>query len=190
MLFDRLCEYYGPADAETEKYVTKCQEGMSEDTQVEVFDKIIRSRQRRFGFPDIAFLSSILQAKGATTTGKKYYWSVCFDCGLEFDYSFYTCPKCYKDRDHRSSGYFVRTSDTFNKNVYRWNLPVFSKGNESEKICMECENKEKGFCFHFGDHNYQCDRQTFEYCQCKSCCIKYKKMARAMEERTEGCAKK
>ena len=175
MLFQKLCDYYGMADRETEQYITGFENKLTESQQEEAYTQIIQKRTRRYGFPDIAFLSGILQEKAKDNSGMKFYWSVCNDCRSEFSYSFHTCPVCFL-QGKTSSGYKVKTSEYQPpKKVIRWNLPLLKRSTPEEKVCADCACRDEGYCLHFGDPDYQCSRSDFEYCTCKSCCAKYRK---------------
>ena len=175
MLIDKLRDYYGIPDAGQADYINKNVFGISEADQNAIADKIIEDRSKRYGFPDIAFLSKFL--KGAAKKTKLYYWSVCNDCGAEFDYAFMHCPKCHLagKRSTEMSGYKVKTSENPPpRNVIRWNLTTFNV-EESYTNCVICEHRDTGFCRWFGNPNHTCAQNDYEYCDCKVCCAKHRK---------------
>ena len=57
MLIDKLRTYYGLPDSEQTEYINKNVLGMTEVDQDALAAKIIEARSKRYGFPDIAFLS-------------------------------------------------------------------------------------------------------------------------------------
>ena len=63
MLIDKLRNYYGFPSNEQVEYISKNVLGITEADQDALADKIIEERSKRYGFPDIAFLSKYL--KGA-----------------------------------------------------------------------------------------------------------------------------
>lgn len=172
MLIDKLREYYGFPDAEQTEFINKKTLGMTEAEQNSIADKIIESRAKRFGFPDISVLAKYLNDSGRKNRG--FYWAVCNDCKAEYDYRFVSCPKCFS-AGRRSSGYKVRTSDNPPpNNIIRWNQTTFVDDKKA-RYCVSCEHKDTGFCRWFGDPNHTCDRSDYEYCECRQCCAIHKK---------------
>ena len=174
MLINKLRDYYGIPDKEQIDYIARTTKGMNENAQNDIASKIIETRPKSRGFPDIAFLAKYLNdSKGKRVIG--FYWSICNDCGCEYDYKFITCPKCHLE-GKKSSGYKVRQSDNpppKNK-VVRWNMPIIYPPSEN-KYCVNCEHKTS-FCFKFGNPDFQCSREDFEHCPCKECCAFHKKI--------------
>ena len=74
MLIDKLRNYYGFPEQEQVEYIAKSVLGMTEADQDAIADKIIEARSKRYGFPDIAFLSKFLKAAAKKT--KMYYWAI------------------------------------------------------------------------------------------------------------------
>lgn len=172
MLIDKLREYYGFPDQEQAEYIAKRTAGMTEAEQNAIADKIIESRSKRFGFPDISVLAKYLNDAGKKTRG--YYWAVCNDCKAEYDYRFESCPKCHL-AGKRSSGYKVRTSeDGIPAKVIRWNQTTFHPDGKME-YCIKCANRDTGYCRWFGDPKHTCPREEYECCECKKCCAIHKK---------------
>lgn len=171
MMFDKLCAYYGVADIEQTNFIKLRTSNMAEDTQDSIAQKIIESRSKRYGFPDIAVLSKFLPEE--KTPPRRYFWSVCNDCGAEFDYSLRTCPVCLAN-NHHSSGYKLRVSDIKSQNVVRFNIPTETT-LPGLVPCVQCTEKDHGYCKHFGDPDWICGNNDFNYCSCKKCCLAYKK---------------
>ena len=177
MLIDKLRDYYGLPDSEQTEYINKNVLGMTEADQDALAAKIIETRSKRYGFPDIAFLSKYV--KDVSKKTKKYYWSVCDDCGAEFSYSFMRCPKCHL-AGKQSSGYKVRVSENPPPhNVINWNLTTFNTADNYTN-CVICEHRDTGYCRWFGNPNHTCSQSDYEYCDCKQCCAKHKKANAAM----------
>ena len=179
MLIDRLRDYYGFPDNEQAQYINQRTRGMSETEQNAIADRIIESRSKRFGFPDIASLAKFLsESKEKRIIG--FFWSVCNDCKAEYDYKFITCPACHL-KGKKSSGYKVKASDNPPpKSVIRWNQPIIYPPDERQ-YCVNCEHKDS-FCLKFGDPDKQCSAQDFEYCPCKQCCAFHKKVNAGMKK--------
>ena len=205
MLIDKLRDYYGFPEPDQVDYITKRTLGMTEAQQNEIAEKIIQSRQKRFGFPDISILARFLSEAG-TKKHKCFYWAVCDDCKAEYDYRFESCPKCHL-AGKRSSGYKVRTSENgIPANVIRWNQTTFhpdGKRSSGYKVrtsdyqppakvirwnqttlrpepgktyCVNCANRDNNsYCRWFGNPEHTCAREEYEYCECKKCCVIHKK---------------
>lgn len=173
MLIDKLREYYGFPDAEQTAYIDKRTLGMTEARQNEIAGKIIESRAKRFGFPDISVLAKFLNDADKKSVG--FYWAVCDDCGAEYDYRFERCPKCHL-AGKRSSGYKVRTSENPppKDRVIRWNMTTFYP-EEGKQYCVTCINRDMGFCRWFGDPDHTCSQSDYEYCECRKCCAIHRK---------------
>lgn len=177
MLYDKLAEYFGDGDREQEQYVRAAERKMSELQQNKAYGELIQRQAKRFGFPDISLLSKYLQTEKKSGGTYEYYWSVCNDCGAEFDYRFSRCPKCHL-AGKTSSGYRVRGSATPpGQEVIRWNL-MHMEPEEGEKVCVNCEHRDSGYCRWFGNPEHQCPESDYRICECKQCCANYKKANR------------
>lgn len=173
MLINKLRDYYGFPDKEQIDYITRSTQGMSEELQDDIAARIIEARPKSRGFPDISYLAKFLNdSKGKRTIN--FYWSVCDDCGAEYDYRFMNCPACFQ-KGKRNSGYKVRTSDQgIPAKVIRWNQTTLEDDGKGT-YCVSCMQRDKGFCPKFGDPDRSCSAQDFEYCECKKCCSFHKK---------------
>lgn len=172
MLIDILREYYGIPDVQISQYITEKTKGLPESKQNEIAEQIKQKHSQRYGFPDIATLVKYFDS--VQTTTKKYYWSICNDCKAEYDYKFYTCPKCFL-KEKKSSGYTVKMSDFQPpKSVIRWNQTSLNIQDKTN-TCYECESKNEGFCRYFGKPGWQCNKTDYEYCLCKKCCAIHRK---------------
>lgn len=180
MLINKLREYYGFPDTEQMTFINSRTADMPEALQDEIASKIIQTRQKRFGFPDISILAKFLN--DAPKNLKVYYWAVCDDCKAEYDYLFERCPRCYL-AGKRSSGYKVRTSKTPpTQQVIRWNIPSLSK-NPAYQTCVNCAAKHDSYCRWFGDPNHTCSQVDYECCNCKKRCAIRKRSNAAMLNR-------
>lgn len=181
MLIDKLRDYYGVPEPEQVEYINKRTLSMTEAQQNEVAEKIIQSRQKRFGFPDISILAKFLNDTG-TKKHKGFYWAVCNDCKAEYDYRFERCPKCHL-AGKRSSGYKVRTSeDGIPGKVIRWNQTTFHD-DKKMPYCISCVHRDIGYCRWFGDPDHTCSQSDYECCECKKCCATHKKLNNATLKR-------
>lgn len=172
MLINKLRDYYGFPDKEQVEYITRATKDMTEELQDDIAIKIIESRPKKYGFPDIAAMAKFLN-NNKSSKGMNFFWAVCNDCGCEYDYRFYHCPKCLGKA--KWSGYKVRVSETgIPAKVIRYNLTTLVD-NGPYTSCVKCVHKDNGFCSKFGDPEKQCSAQDFEYCECKKCCVYHKK---------------
>ena len=173
MLINKLRDYYGFPDKEQIDYIDRATQGMNEELQDEIAVKIIESRPKARGFPDISSLAKFLN----DNKGKRkinFYWAVCDDCKSEYDYRFIQCPVCFQ-KGKKNSGYKVRTSDVgIPAKVIRWNQTTLYDDGKGT-YCVSCLVRDKSFCLKFGDPDKQCSPQDFEYCECKKCCAFHKK---------------
>ena len=173
MLINKLRDYYGFPDREQIDYISRATQGMSEGQQDEIAAKIIESRPKARGFPDISILAKFFN----DNKGKRivnFYWAVCDDCKAEYDYRFLQCPVCFK-KGKKNSGFKVRTSDQgIPAKVIRWNQTTLDDDGKRQ-YCMKCENAARNYCPKFGDPDKQCGSQEFEYCECKKCCAFHKR---------------
>lgn len=126
----------------------------------------------------------VIQKVFEKVTGKKariYFWAVCLECGCEYDYSLPMCPNCF-DKGLECRAKAVRKSEFApNMKVVKYNKQYFN-GDANEQTCYTCLAKKESFCPHFGNPNWTCHREEFEYCNCKMCCGKAKADNRKLEE--------
>ena len=176
MLIDKLRDYYGMPDSEQTEFINKKTLGLTEVQQNEIASKIIESRSKRFGFPDISVLAKYLN-DAASKKHKGFFWAVCDDCKAEYDYRFERCPKCHL-AGKRSSGYKVRVSeDGMPGKVIRWNQTTFHPDNK-QKYCITCPSRDSGFCRWFGEPEHTCPQSDYEICECRQCCALHRKANR------------
>lgn len=170
-LLERLTDYYGAPDNDQEQFVAEREKHIDEESKSEIYSQLIQTRSKRYGFPDVAVLSRVLQKyTQAKETQKKHYWCVCDVCNTEYAYGFMSCPQCFiQGKDTRS--YKLKVSDNPPPpNVIKYNMTHL--GNDG---CVNCADKPGSFCEHFGQEWYSCDRTDFDNCACKQCCITHKK---------------
>ena len=173
MLINKLRDYYGVPAKEQIDYIGQATQGMSEELQDDIATRIIESRPKNRGFPDISVLSKFINDnKGKKTIN--FYWAVCDDCKSEYDYRFIKCPVCFKN-GKSNSGFKVRTSTVgIPGKVIRWNMTTLDDDGKGT-YCVSCAIRDKGYCLHFGDPSWTCSAQEFDYCECKKCCAFHKR---------------
>lgn len=116
-------------------------------------------------------------------TGKKcngYYWSVCLECGCEYDYSLPMCPACYEKKlECRARA--IKTSEFQPPmKVVRYNKTFLKY--ENEHSCFNCENRKESYCPHFGNPYYNCNSEELHSCGCNACCSALKSAQRKVDE--------
>lgn len=181
MLIAKLRDYYGFPDAEQMEFLNQRLKNIDEEKQDEIAQKIIESCSKRFGFPDISTLAKYIPV--VAEKKRKYFWSVCNDCKTEFDYSFRTCPVC-EQNNKVSSGYSLKVSEFApTEKVVRWNIPTEATlpGLVS---CKKCSDRDGSYCRNFGNPDWTCSKSDFDYCNCKRCCLAYKKANKELAQKT------
>lgn len=181
MLLTKLRDYYGHIEFDIEVFIRNRSKDLTEENEDKVFQSIIDNCPKENGIPDKATLNSFLPSENKTKQ-KIFYWSVCQVCGCEYDYKFTVCPACYA-KGKKVSNYAVKKSDINPGNeIIKYNLTHFP--NEAgEKVCLECPDRENSYCSWFGNSDHFCSNEDREYCPCKACCARYKKLNRDYYDR-------
>lgn len=174
MLIERLEKYYGLADDEETRFILDKLDGYSEADEQRLYEYIISNKNRRYGFPDVSFLSKVFSEikPESQKKNKKYYWCVCDNCGSAYSYrlSLTGCPVCWNKGFECRSYKMVVSENKPPMKVIRYNKST-RIGNE--KSCYDCEHNSLSFCGNFGNENYDCNK--LGQCKCASCCIKAKR---------------
>lgn len=176
MIINELEGFYGRATEEQKQWVAERIEKLGDEEQ-QNFLHILHQEHKK-GFPSIFIMKGILER----VTGKKqrtFYWSVCQECGCEYDFNLPMCPSCYKQGlECRIVAVKVSELNPPAK-VIRYNKPYFGDGKE--KICYDCEYTELSYCYHFGQTDWNC--RNLQQCKCASCCVKEKNANKLIEEK-------
>lgn len=176
MFLDEIKSYYGDIDVEAECFINDMI-GKYTNNEIVELKRSFFAKFPKNQFPDIAGISKFFDNNKPKNS--VYFWSKCDNCGKYFDYKFYTCPHCYR-KDKKAYSYkVVKSAVKPPASTIRWNMTWFT---DTEKTCLDCENADDGFCPHFGNFEYQCSREQFEYCRCKQCCLKFRSTNRKMSE--------
>lgn len=176
-MLEKLEEVYSSQFDESEKkWILENLEKLDPEQQERYIQVIQEEHSRRKGKPDIRKMKLVLEK----LTGKKakiYYWGVCIECGCEYDYNLPLCPNCY------ANGFACRMKSV---KVSEFQPPAkvirYNKTFTSNKSCYNCEHRNNSFCSNFGNPNWTCKREEFEYCECKQCCSKIKNQNREIEK--------
>ncbi len=164
MIIDELENFYGKQfPEETKRWISENFNNLGEDDLRNLKTTLFEGGQK---LPDIRTLKVAL----TKVTGKKsrvYFWSVCMECGCEYDYNLPMCPNCYAE-GFECRRYAVRKSEFQPPaKVVKYNKPYLS---DTEKTCYNCADNEFSYCKNFGNYNWNCRREEWEMCKCKQCC--------------------
>ena len=177
MLVDEIESYYKKELSEEVKkwigencrYITEEESG---NFKKELFEQSSK-------LPDIQKLKTIL----SKVTGKKptvYVWVVCLECGCEYDYGLPMCPACY-DKGFECRARSVKKSEFQPPmKVVKYNKQYLN-GDKGETVCYKCVHKNKSFCSHYGNPDWNCRREEFESCVCARCCSITKKYNKQLQ---------
>lgn len=171
-MLQKLVEMYGVFDDSTTDWINENLGGLSQEQEHNFIQRLQEVFSKRKGKPEIYTLKKVLEE----IIGKKrtYYWAVCDTCGAYYDYKFMTCPSCFLAA-RKSTGYKVKMSDNPPPfKTIRWNQTSLNLEDKTN-TCFECADKENSYCPHFGDFEWSCRKEDFDYCKCKACCIRHKK---------------
>lgn len=180
MLLTKLRNFYGHIDFDIELFIRDKSKDIKPQDEDKVFKSITDNNPKENGIPDKATLSNFLPHE--EKKNRIFYWSVCHVCGCEYDYKFNLCPACYK-KGKKTTAYAVRKSDINPGNaIVRYNL-THLPNEEGEMVCLQCDGNENSYCSWFGNSLHSCSREDREYCGCRACCARYKKMNREYFEK-------
>ena len=179
-MLEKLIEIYGDFEEETSKWISENLEKLGDENEQNFLKCLQEEHSRRQGKPDICKLKKVLEK----VTGKKskgFMWAVCLECGCEYDYELPCCPSCY-DKGFECRARAVKKSEfqpTFK--VIRYNKKYLN-GDKNEYICYKCIHKKESYCRNYGNPNWDCKREEFEACECRTCCGLAKTANRKLEE--------
>ena len=170
MLLEKLTEYYGlPGEAEA-SFISAHLEGYTEEDEQKLLDEVFASRSKRFGFPDVAFLTKLFAKvpPASKASGKVFWWRVCGNCKAEYSGDLMFCPRCWRNgyecrEDSVRKGYSI--PDT----VIRFNKKYVTS-TPQDMSCYECTHGGSQFCPYFGRASYDCHKRSS--CPCNTCCMR------------------
>lgn len=164
-------EYYYKAElgSEEKRWVLQNLSELTADECDKYIDELGRVHKRNKGCPDIEVMTKVLQkVKNIQPT---YFWSVCSECGCEYDYRLMICPKCYEN-GFRCTDKEVKVSlSAPDRNVVMYNKTFLNYVNDKgqkEMSCYDCEGREFSYCKNFGNPDWNC--MEYNNCKCKACC--------------------
>lgn len=121
-----------------------------------------------------------------------FYWRQCPECKTNYGLNTLICRKCYQQSEIKPEGAALLKSPMADLKLCEGEIRPFLELLNIDypldkniqailgvKGCYECNTNF--YCSNFGrvaDKNgkpFNCSREDFEYCPCKSCCAKVKK---------------
>ena len=171
MFIDEMEGWFGKFGGIERQWITTNLESLTDEQKMNFMSVTKQLHGREEGTPTIATMQSALEK----VTGRKaqtYFWSVCMECGCEYDNDLPICPACFeKGLECRTIA--IKTSEIApNMKVIRY--------NKRTTACYSCVHKEMSFCIHFGQTWWTC--KDYRDCKCNSCCLKTKKENQNLEE--------
>ena len=178
MIIDEIESYYKKElPEETKKWISENFRNLGEENENNIKQCLFESSSK---LPDIQKLKTVLEK----VTGKKarqFIWAVCLECGCEYDYSLPMCPGCY-DKGFDCRARAVKKSEFQPPmKVVKYNKQ-YQHGDKNETVCYDCVHKSGSFCIHYGNPNWNCQREEFESCKCARCCAMAKRINAELEK--------
>jgi hypothetical protein len=170
MFVDELEGYFGTFGADEKGWINSNLESLGDDEKMNYVTALKNLHGKRDGVPSIQNLKIALEK----VTGKKqtnYMWSVCLECGCEYDYRLPICPSCF-EKGLECRAVSIRKSDFQpSLKVIKFNKTYLGDG--TEQTCYNCVHKSMSYCKHFGNPDWAC--RELQDCHCAHCCIVTKK---------------
>lgn len=176
MFVNELEGCFGKLGESEKQWVFENLERLDDSSKMNIMHEL---REHR-GTISIPVMQKVLEK----VTGKKarvYFWAVCLECDCEYDYTLPMCPSCF-DRGLDCRAKAVKKSEFKPPmKVIKYNK-TYMNGDKNEPTCFSCIHKSQSYCPNFGNPNWSCKREEFEYCECKTCCGIAKKTNRQLQE--------
>lgn len=170
MFVDELEGYFGSFGADEKGWIKSNLESLGDDEKMNYVTALKNLHWKRDGVPTIQNLKIALEK----VTGKKstnYMWSVCLECGCEYDYRLPICPSCF-EKGLECRAISVRVSEfPPSMKVLKFNKTYLGDGTEQN--CYTCVHRALSYCKHFGNPDWAC--RELQDCKCSHCCVITKK---------------
>ena len=176
---DSIKEHYGQINEDSEKLIQDVISKYSEKEQETLKNLIFNDFTK---MPETEKLAKFFDAHKPKT--RIFYWSVCLECGCEYDYLLPMCPRCYENGLDCRVRAIKKSEFQPNFNVVKYNK-LYINGEPGEQTCFNCPNKKESYCKNFGNPDWMCHREEFEMCECKLCCGKLKASNRKLTEESK-----
>ena len=173
---DSFKEQYGQISEDSEKLIMDVIGKYSQKEQEMLKSELFKAYTI---MPDTEKLAKFFDSHKPKT--KVYFWSVCLECGCEYDYSLPMCPKCYEQGLDCRAKAIKKSEFQPNPTVIKYNK-TYLNGDPGEQTCFTCPNKKESYCKNFGNPDWMCHREEYEMCECKQCCGLLKSANRKLVE--------
>ena len=181
MIINELEGVYGKATDEEKQWISENLEKLDYEVQTKYLTQLHKIHTN--GFPDVGIMKNLL----TRITGKQpkqYIWAVCLECGCEYDYRLPMCPACYDNGLDCRAKAVKKSEFQPPMKVVRYNKKYLN-GDKNEYICYKCIHKKESYCRNYGNPNWNCKREEFEMCECRTCCGVAKRINRQLEEKSK-----
>ena len=177
---ERLEKFYGDIPEMEKAWIEDNIESLTDEQKGKFFKALTTAHEFKNGYPEISVMATVFK-NVMNKAPKTYAWSICKECGCEYDYRLPCCPACYeKGLDCRAKA--VKKSDFQPPmKVVRYNKP-YMNADKGETICFNCVHKNQSFCKNYGNPNCTCRREEFESCNCARCCAVAKRYNAELEK--------
>ena len=180
---ERLEKFYGNIPDREKSWIEDNIETLSDEQKGKFFKVLTTVHEFKNGYPEVSVMADVFK-KVMNKAPKSYAWSVCKECGCEYDYKLPCCPACY-EKGFYCNTYAVKSSDS-KPAIIQFNKTYLNGGN-NETTCFNCVHKKDSFCKNFGNNKWNCKREEFEACECRTCCsLAKRENARIVVENKKG----
>lgn len=181
MIINELEGVYGKATDEEKQWISENLEKLDYEVQTKYLTQLHKIHTN--GFPDVGILKNLL-TRITGKQSKQYIWAVCLECGCEYDYRLPMCPACYDNGLDCRAKAVKKSEFQPPMNVVKYNKQYLN-GDKGETVCYKCVHKKQNYCKNYGNPNWNCGREEFESCECRTCCAISKKANKALEGNKE-----
>ena len=178
---ERLEKFYGKIPENEKMWIEDNIESLTDEQKGKYFKALTTIHEFKNGYPEISVMGDVYK-KVMNKAPKSYAWSVCLECKCEYDYRLACCPACYA-KEMMCTAKAVKKSN-IKPSIIQYNK-TYLNGDKNEPICYKCEKREGSYCKHFGQTDWNCRREEFESCECRTCCAITKKANKALEGNKE-----
>ncbi len=181
-MIERIESYYkAELGSEEKRWVLQNLSVLTADECDKYIDELGRVHKRNKGCPDIEAMAKVLQkVKNIQLT---YFWSVCSECGCEYDYRLMICPKCYENGFRCTDKEIKVSLSEPGRNVVMYNktfLKYVNDKGQQEMSCYNCKGRELSYCPNFGNPKWDC--RDYRECKCNACCSMERRANSRMKE--------
>lgn len=170
MFLEKLTDYYGlPGEVEA-AFIAERLKAYTADDEVKLYEEVLKTRTKRFGFPDIAFLTKLFDKvpPADKVSGKIAWWKICDNCKCEYHKDLMECPRCWRN------GYSCRSMKVIKgysvaDTVVKYNK-TYTLSTKDDPSCYDCAHGGTNYCPDFGRSKFDCKKR--HECLCNTCCMR------------------